>query len=383
VERLPMAGYHRIGDSFADDKLTFFSDDSAGGLRFQQTRATLREQGFGPGVSPGTPSLGTTGINPDVTWRGDFRQEIDFPLTAGQFRVTPYVIGRYTQYSNSPTSSEQARLFAGAGARVTTSFWKVDPTAQSDLFDVHQLRHIIQPELNLFTSATTVDRQKLFLYEEPVDAINDVSVAEVGVRQRWQTKRGGPGNWRNVDLFSLDLEADFYANKPNRKTLDPYDFRGLFFPTLPEASIPRDALSLNASWRISDNTVVLGDAQYNLDASKLATAAIGVLVRRDVAVSYYLGNRYIGDLNSNITSFQIDYQINPKYTIDFSQDFDFGLGKNVTSSLAIIRRFDRFFVLVRVFHEQVTGQSGIGFSLFPEGLGLGIDSSRFSGPFQR
>src|SRR5207248_4178813 len=34
VEHVPQIGYHRIGDSFADDKLTFFTDDTFSGVRF-------------------------------------------------------------------------------------------------------------------------------------------------------------------------------------------------------------------------------------------------------------------------------------------------------------------------------------------------------------
>jgi hypothetical protein len=44
-----------------------------------------------------------------------------------------------------------------------------------------------------------------------VDAINDISAASMGLRQRWQTKRGGPGNERSVDFFSLNVNATYYA----------------------------------------------------------------------------------------------------------------------------------------------------------------------------
>src|SRR6202000_2366116 len=132
--------------------------------------------------------------------------------------------------------------------------------------------------------------------------INDISAAEIGLRQSWQTQRGGPGRWRSVDVFTLDVDAEFYANKPARRFLQPNDFRGQFFSSLPETSIARNAVNADASWHINDNTVVLADAQYNLDESKLATAALGILVRRDPIESYYIGNRYIADLNSNIVT---------------------------------------------------------------------------------
>jgi hypothetical protein len=384
VEHLPEVGYHRIGDGFAGNALTFFSDNTAGGYAFQPTRATLRQQGFAPPtLTPGMPALGLTGLRENPTWRADFRQEIDWPFSTGHVKVVPYVVGRYTEYSDSPVGDEQHRFFGAAGTRIATAFWKTDPSAQSDLFDIHQLRHVIEPEVNLFSSATTVDRSQLFQYDIPVDSINDISVAEVGLRQRWQTQRGGPGRWRSVDVFTLDIDAEFYANKPAPRFRQPTDFRGVFFSSLPEASIARNAVNADASWRITDNTIVLADAQYNLDEEKLATAAVGVLLRRDPTESIYFGNRYIADLHSNIVSVSGNYQISPKYSLGFSQSFDFGLGKDVSSSLSIVRSFDRFVMSFNFSQDQISGQTGFSFSIAPIGFGQGIGSSALQGPFQR
>jgi hypothetical protein len=384
VERTPEISYHRIGDSFAADSLTLFSDNTAGGYDFMPNHATLRQQGFlPPTLTPGIPALGLTGIDTATTFRADLRQEIDWPVNAGRFKVVPYIVGRYTEYSNSPTGSEQHRFFGAVGTRMTTSFWKTDPTAQSDLLDIHQLRHVIEPEANLFSSATSVDRSRLFLYDMPVDAINDVSAAEIGLRQRWQTQRGGPGKWRSVDVFTLDIDAEFYSNKPPRKFLAPFDFRGMYFSSLPEASIPRDAANVNASWRITDNTVVLADAQYNIDERKLATAAIGVLVRRDIQQSWYIGNRYIADLHSNIVSVSANYMISPKYSLGFNQSFDFGLGKDVSSSVSVVRSFDRFVMSFAFAHDEITNRTGFNFSIAPIGFGQGIGNSALQGPFKK
>src|SRR5258708_37907799 len=108
---------------------------------------------------------------------------------------------------------------------MTTEFWKVDDTAQSDLLDIHRVRHVIEPEANLFTSGETVDRNQIYNFDEDVDQINDVSVAQVALHQRWQTKRGGPGEWRSVDFFTFNGEANFFANKPFARVNKPKDFR--------------------------------------------------------------------------------------------------------------------------------------------------------------
>lgn len=378
VERLPEIGYRRIGQSLAD-RFTFTSINTAAGLSFQETRYSLQEQQFSPpGITPGIPSLGTTGVTDDTIYRFDSRQEFTMPIQAGRFKVLPYLVGRYTAYTDSPDEGDVHRLFAGVGARVTTSFWKVDDTVKSELFDLHRLRHIVEPELHVFTSGQTEDRSDVFIFDEQVDAINDVSAVQIALRQRWQTYRGGPGRWRSVDFFTLNLEAAFFANQPSAQQLRPVGFRGLFYPTHIEASVPRSYIGGDAAWRIADTTVLLADAQWNADEERLATAAIGLVAQRGEHMAYYIGNRYIADLDSNITTISFDYEVSKKYTIFFTQSFDFGLGENVVSQGGVIRRFDTFNIIIKAFVNETTDQSGIGLSIAPRGMGYGLDSDTLS-----
>src|SRR5205085_3604723 len=166
-------------------------------------------------------------------------------------------------YSNSPESEIKNRALVGTGFRTTTAFWAVDDSVKSDLFDLHRMRHVIEPEIHAFTSAQSVDRHDLYIWDEDVDAINDISAVQVALRQRWQTQRGGPGRWRSVDVFTLDVQGNFFANKPPDRELNPAGFRGLFFDSIPEASVPRDSINAQATWRISDETIVLADSEYN------------------------------------------------------------------------------------------------------------------------
>ncbi len=380
VERMPELGYHRIGDSFADDTMTFFSDNTVSRLHFQSSNASLAEQGYGPGLSPGIPSLGTTGVTNDYVTRGDFRQEIDYPLSTGRIKTVPYVMGRYTPYSDSPTGDPQNRIFAGTGVRMLTDFWKVDDSAQSELFDIHRLRHIIEPEVNVFTSASSVNHSDVFIYDEPVDAINDITALQLALHQRWQTKRGGPGNWRSVDFFTLNIAGNFFSNQPEDQFLNPhvgpeaapfYDatgFRGLYFPSLPEASIPRNSINADQLWRVSDTTSILADQQYNLDEQNLATASLGLASQHDPRVTYYLGFRYIEPVDSDIVIASIYYQLSTKYTVAFSQAYDLGANQDVSNSTMIIRKFDRFFAVLDISYDQTTGMSSYSINISPDGV---------------
>ncbi|MDP9172919.1 MAG: LPS assembly protein LptD [Planctomycetota bacterium] len=368
VERLPEVGYRRIGDSIAGDDLTWFSNNSASRLRFVQSHATLLQQGFYPGLSPGIPSEGFTGTTGTPVYRGDTSQELDWPLQVGQFKVVPYALGRVTTYSDSPGGDAQTRLYSGAGVRMTTAFWKIDEGAESDLLNVHRLRHIIEPELNLYTAGTTVDRSRLFIYDEDVDGVSDISAAQLALHQRWETMRGGPGRWHSVDLFDLNVEGNFFTNQPPPGQLQPTQFRGLFFPSNPGTSVARQGINADAAWHISDTTSLLASQEWNLDQREQATASAGLSVTRDERVSYFVGDTYLQALNSQVISGIVEYRLTPKYTVQLGQSFNFGDTHDVNTVATVIRRFDTVSVSFTIYHDAVTNLSGFNFNLIPLGL---------------
>ena len=368
IQRTPEIGYRRIGDSIFDDQATFFSQTTGSGLRYEQSHASLEDQGFYPGLSPGLPSSGFTGTTGGTVWRGDTRQEIDWPLALGQVKIVPYVLERITSYSDSPGGDPQTRLYSGGGLRMTTSFWKVDDSAQSDLLDIHRLRTVIEPEVNLYGSGSTVDDSRLFIYDPDVDQISDIQAAQLAWHERWQTMRGGPDGWRSVDLLELNVEGDFFANEPPPDILDPAQFRGLFFPSAPETSVPRQGINTDATWHISDTTSLLADDSWSLDGHELATASAGIAVYRDEHLSYYLDDRYVQILHSQVISFSANYELTRKYTVQVGQSFNFGDTSDINSVLTLIRQFDSFSVAVTVFHDAITNQSGFNVNLIPIGF---------------
>lgn len=371
VEHLPQVGYHRIGDSWAADHLTYSSSSHIAGLRYARSDVDLIEHGFRGRLTPGLPSVGMTGTIGDVVWRAYTRQQVSMPMNTGPLRVVPYVVGIYGGYTDSPDGGAENRVFGGAGVRLLTTFWRVNDTIRWPLLDINRLRHIVEPEVHLFASAQSVERNDVFIYEERYDAINDVAALQLALRQRWQTKRGGPGRWRNVDVLSLNVEANFFANRPDEAQRMPVGFRSLFLPTMPEVSIPRNGINSDVTWRISDTTALLADAQYNLDENELATASVGLAVRRDPRLSYFVGTRYIHELDSNITTVAADYELSRKYTLSLAQSFDFGDNGTVSSSIAVTRRFDRFFGMFRYYYSARDNEQGISINVIPEGLGPG------------
>jgi len=367
VARLPEITYQRIGDSFLDDQLTLYSNNSGAVLKFDRSNFTLEEQGFYPGLSPGLPSDGFTGTTGSIVYRGDTRQEVDWPIAIGQLKVVPYVMGEVTAYSDSPDQAEQTRLYGGVGARMTTTFWRVDDSVDSDLFDLHRIRHVIQPEINIFSSATSVDESQVFIFDPEVDAINDITAAQVALHQHWETMRGGPGRWQSVDILDVNVEGDFYPHSIPQSLLTPQSFRGLFFPSEPQTSVPRQAINADATWHIGDDSALIGDIQWNLDKRETAIAEAGIAINRGSRLSYYVGDAYIQDLESQVFSFNANYNLTSKYSINLNQALDFGQSRAAVTYLTVTRRFDAFAFSVSVYHDDINKISGFNVNLIPAG----------------
>ena len=110
------------------------------------------------------------------------------------------------------------------------------------------MRHVIEPELHLFGSASGTERDEVFVFDEQTDAINDITAAQVALHQRWQTKRGGPGNWHSVDFLTWNLEGNFFGKQPDEEFLRPEGFRGACSsPPCPKPRCRATASTVNRS----------------------------------------------------------------------------------------------------------------------------------------
>jgi len=103
---------------------------------------------------------------------------------------------------------------------------------------------------------------------------------------------------------------------------------------------PRDAVKADASWRLSDNTLVLADMSFNLDRGNLQTLASACCAARHEAVLLHRQPVYRRP--------EFQHHKHPpglrnhdEIMLDIDQEFDFTQGQNVYSSLAMIRKLTR------------------------------------------
>ena len=373
VEELPSGEFHWTGQSLFDDKFTFYSDSQIS--RFRQR------------LSSGTES---TMLQSFYTFAST-RNELDMPLTHGRSKVVPFVAGTFgyddgsgfrTRFrkDGSMTTREDAIWFGEAGVRASTQpYWKEYNHVKSRLWDLNKLRHTIQPRLAAiaYTQDDSVSEQR--------DTLN------VGISQRLQTKRGLGDKERTVDWMRLDTDVTwvndsgdtsegpdrFIWNKPfiplsNRfsTTLPPQDRRSsdIFGPR-------RNYFSADYMWRLTDTTTLLSDINYDMQSGVAQQYNIGFSHMRWPDLSYYIGSRYLrrvdnglGEKGSNAFTFGATYKLDPRYTMVFSQQFDFDYGVNIRSDITLVRRYHRLYFAITYSADESLQQHAIVFSLWPEGV---------------
>jgi lipopolysaccharide export system protein LptA len=343
TEYYPQVEYHVIGHSFWDDHLTYFQYSEVSEARYRPDEALYQQ------ASP-------------ATLLADTIHEVDLPLKLGVVNVVPFVETRLTYFENSLDGGSKDRFAAREGVRASTQAWKVYNDVDSDLWDVHGLKHVNIFNVSAYAHQVSVPSRDLYPFaptEDGVQTVNGVDstgVTEVGWRQRFDTKRGPPDKQEIVDWITTDLEATFYSNR---------QFPGI----APEQGPEFDKLDFRARWRATDATTLWTEAMSNLDnGGSLAKFDIGALITQTPRLSYTVGLRYIPSASSMITFLGFDYQINDKWRVTVLEQYDIQQGQNNRTDLVFTRRMHRWLMRIKLSKDNAGGESFGGVEFQPIGI---------------
>jgi len=367
TESLPDAAFHLIGEPLGEFA-SIFSENRIGAVRFMPDDRRLFD----------TDRADNTSRSP-LTFRALTRDEIDVPLKLGPVNVVPFATGRLADWNHSPFGGNQGQVFGNVGARAGTQFWRLFEDIQSRLLDINGVRHIIKPEVTGWLGASNVDSTDLYPFDRPlgerIESVDGTSGASVAVRQRWQTKRGGPGKWRIVDWITLDIEAAFFNDSPEYQT--PI---GHMFTDRPESSVARNHVAADFSYRISDTTAIYSDANWDLNKGELAKFDVSYAVERTPRLSYFIGYRKIAAEDANLLGIGGNYRIDSKYTVAVREYFDLERGDTETFDVTIIRRFPRWYGALTLSLDNIEDNVGLSVSVWPEGVPeAAIGSRKYTG----
>ncbi len=378
LEELPTAEFHWTGQSLFNDKFTLYSDTQVSRLqqKIGDKHAIMMDEGAFSFAS--------------------HRTELDIPIQLDAFKIVPFVAGTlgyddrsgFTRslvdgtYTGQP--GENDVWIGEAGMRVSTlPYWKVYPDVKSRLWDLNQLRHIIRPYLTAVA------------YTESDSVVEQHDILNVGISQRLQTKRGSGNMMRTVDWMRLNTEftwvddsesagtsgADrFLWNKPFvplRAMSAPGIYNGDLMAGLQRFEMfgpKRSYIGADYIWNLSDTTAILSDINYDVRSGVVQQLNFGFSHLRWPNLSYYIGSRYLrrvqvlDEEGTNAFTFAATYALDPRYTIVFSQQFDFDYGDNIRSDITLLRRYHRLYWALTYSVDESLDRQAIAFSIWPQGV---------------
>lgn len=376
IEELPSADFHWTGQSFFDDRLTFYSDSQVSRYRYR----------FSSERPPGEPE--------DFFTFTTTRNEVDMPLALDRFKVVPYAAGTFgyddglgfrSDLSDSPDEPQEGIGIGEGGLRASVpSIWRVYDVHSSWL-DLDQLRHVITPGMSVAS----------FVSSDPVAQQRDVLSLELS--QRWQTKRGPKEHQRTVNWIEWDTQA-VWVDHSSDATAGPDQllWNKPFIPLVDRATEqipPQDRRTTSAfgtqrnyieniwTLRLSDTTAVLGDMNFDTNSGVFQQVNVGFSRLCWPDLSYYIGSRYLRRLvvgrekGSNAVTFAVTYVLDPRYTAVLSQQYDFDYEAGIRSDITLIRKYHQLNLAVTFSVDESLDEQRIMLSLWPQGvpeLSLGL-----------
>jgi lipopolysaccharide assembly outer membrane protein LptD (OstA) len=377
VEEQPSTEFHWTGQSLFNDKFTFYSDSQVGRFRSQFDHDA---------AETGSSKFYTLAMT---------RNELDMPIRLKRSKLVPFVAGNagfededgfFTTVQDQTTRSKDSIWFGEAGLRFSLDpIWRAYPEVQSQLWDLNQMRHVIEPYALMVS----------YWEEEAVAEQRDMF--NVGATQRWQTKRGLGDKQRTVDWLRWDLnatwvnEASGQWNGPSHmmwnRPLVP--MRNTYPNVVPGQNrrtsnfygASRDYVGSDLAWRISDSTAILGDCYYDMDAGVVRQTQWGISHMRWPDLNLYLGSSYLrdirnseGEVGTHALTFSALYRLDPRYAMVLSHQYDTDFGASIRSEVTLLRKYHRLNYGLSFRVDDSLDTSSVVFSLWPEGieeLGLG------------
>jgi hypothetical protein len=402
TEFLPRVDHYWLGQSLFDDNLTWFEHSQAAYARINfadtPTNPVLAAQ-----VADGLPWEGPPGTNLEGE-RLATRQELDLPFMLGGVKVVPYALGELAQWGEALDGDRLQRAYVHTGVRTSVPFWAVFPNVQDPLFNLNGLSHKVVFE----AEASYADANQNFADLPLYDSINDINIIEMnrrtftgllppeikdpkfqapfyafrsglqgwvtspsteiaddlmalrlGMRHRWQTKRGGPGRQHIVDWLTIDSNVTYFPD-PERDNFGQEV--GLF--------------DYDVRWHLGDRFTILSDGFADFFGDGLKTASAGVLLNRPTKGNAYVGVRSIGGpIESNALLASYSYRMSEKWISSAGAAYDFSDAGNIGQTFSVTRIGESLLVTSGITVDSSKDNVGFIFAVEPRFLPkLGLTS---------
>jgi hypothetical protein len=312
-------------------------------------------------------------------------------------------LGDVGYWQEDINGNDALRGVGQVGVRASVPFWKVCPNIQSTLWNVNGLAHKVSFDLDAFYADASQDLDRFPLYDQldddaqehfrrrflfntfgltagddvplkyderyfalrsglqsnvtspSAEIADDLAVIKLGMRHRWQTRRGAPGKQRVVDWITLDSKMSLFpdADRDNfgaEAGLFDYDFR----------------------WHIGDRVSLLSDGFADFFGQGLRTVSVGAYAERPEIGSVYVGVRSIeGPISSNILSAAAVYRLSDTWGVKAGAQIDFGETGTIGNRLGVVYIGESFLWEVGFNYDASRDNLGIRFGFEPRFIGGG------------
>lgn len=405
TQMLPELRGYLIGQDFFN-LFSYSARAGAGYYDFHRTTDNLQGYGSAPfnfeRAPPLPPSSDVPNYDNNQLGRFFLWQELELPFVLGPVKLSPYGRLDTAYYTNTLEDGGGGRLAGGGGLRGSLPLTRVDLDVFSQLLNVNGLAHKIslEGEYRYIASdrafrtlplldrvdddASDQSRRDLRLYRltpngqlqlgDPARQINlatnpiydpmlyilrrgidgyeeiidDMQFLRFGVRNRWQTKRGFPGQEHTIDWITLNVFGTYFpdASRDN--------FGGSFA-----------FLEYDFTWRAGDRTTLLSQGWVDPYSDGPRYFNIGAFVDRTDRLSFYLGFRYMDPVNTRAVIASTSYALSEKYQISYATSYDFGDRQNLGNSLIISRVGTDLQLSFGVNYDALRNNFGVMFEIQP------------------
>ena len=381
VDKIPEASFVSLGNDLLPENLPGVFDYQyearIGAMRLRFSEVTAAEYGFNlPGIANnafGTAtdvSLADTqrliGLDEDSVARFDTRHEIRGKFDAGAVRLTPFVVGRVTAYDTSfdtfsPNQTDDMRYWGAVGMTASTTLTKVNDSASSDFFDIHRIRHIVEPSLTVWQADSGYAAGDTPIFDDDVEGLVRGTMLRAAVDQTWQTKRGGPGRWRDADILKINTEYVWSSDRAGTSVIPDY------YESRPELSNPGTYVGSDVVFSPTDVLAFSGSMVFDIDADHAARSSVGALIQHRPGLRSSIEYRDIRAVDATFLSGRVRYELTEKYTISTTANYNFDQGDFQNFFARVEREFQVGTFAISVNYNNIRSETSIGVVFRPFG----------------
>ena len=420
VEKYPEIDYDREGDDLGG-AVTWSSRWNFASMSLNPTAGTANSLGVrlpAFAVPTGDTSISgqylAAGYNTQTVNRFHTRQELAVPIDGDGWAVSPFVFGRFTGYLQGDDELYRAQqgievdqpdyqVMLGGGARASAQFQSIDDRARSDLFDIHRIRHILEPNATLWYGWADRPTGSVPIYDQAIEGATGGTAAQVGMKQTLQTQRGGIGNRRSVDLLVLDYGVVFNDRSDDFQRTDLRNAAGdpnfyawaqspypQFYRWEPELSQWGSHAYGSGLWQLSSSLALAANGLFNWDTrevydytdgpvptvrsiSGLLRGSVGAQFTHDPDTNSYIEYRYLGASDDELLQAGLLYRVGRLYQLGVSPQYDLRRNEFRAVTGSIRRSLPDFDFVLSVGYNLIRDQTVFGMSLrIPPEPGVGL-----------